>query len=153
MLDTVLIPVSWYVVEEGDNDRVYVIEQKFSGTGHRIATIPPGHYDDMYTMAAGIEEALIASGRMVISPYSVTFSRGLARFQVGNPWTGAGEGCYIANEWTLLYSLDPEIVFIIRCYCDEHTVQTKIILHGKTTPSRKLGGLWCMTKSFARSEY
>ena len=109
VLDTVLIPVSWYVVEEGVSDKIYVIEQNFSGVGHRIAIIPPGHYDDVYAMAAGIEEALNAGGRMVISQYSVTFDRDLARFQVGNPWTGAEEGCYIASEWTLQYSLDPEI--------------------------------------------
>ena len=112
VLDTVLIPVSWYVVEEDANDRIYVTEQNFSGTGHRIATIPPGHYDDVYAMAAGIEEALNAGGRMVFSPYSVTFDRDLARFQVGNPWTGAEEGCYIASEWTLQYSLDPENLWV-----------------------------------------
>ena len=111
VLDTVLIPVSWYVVEEGVNDRIYVAEQNFSGTGQRIATIPPGHYDDVYSMAAAIEEALNAGGRMVIPPYSVTFNRNLARFQVGNPWTETDEACYIASEWTLQYSLDPEILW------------------------------------------
>ena len=33
----------------------------------------------------------------------------LGRFQVGNPWAGADEGCYIASEWTLQHSLDPDI--------------------------------------------
>ena len=56
VLDTVIIPVSWYVVEEDINDRIYVIEENFSGVGHRIATISPGHYGDVYVMAAGIEE-------------------------------------------------------------------------------------------------
>ena len=109
VLDTVLIPVSWYVVEEGVNDRIYVTEQNFSGIGHRIATISPGHYDDVYTMAEGIQEAMNAGGRMVVSPYSITFNRELGRFQVGNPWTGLGEGCFIASDWTLHHSLDPEI--------------------------------------------
>ena len=58
VLDTVLIPVSWYVVEEDVNDRIYVTEQNFSGTGHRIATILPGHYG-VYAMAAGIQEAIV----------------------------------------------------------------------------------------------
>ena len=107
ILDCVLIPVSWYVVEEGVNDRIYVIEINFSGQGNRIAIIPPGHYADVYAMAAGIQEALNTGGRAVISPYTVTFNRNLGRFQVGNPWTGGDEGCYIATEWTLQYSLDP----------------------------------------------
>ena len=42
VLDTVLIPVSWYVVEKDVNGRIYIIEQNFSGSGHRIAAIPPG---------------------------------------------------------------------------------------------------------------
>ena len=107
VLDTVLIPVSWYVVEEGANDITYVTEQFFSGAGHRIATIPPGHYVDVYTMTAGIDEALNAGGRMVIPPYSVTSNKDLARFQVGNPWAGAGGGCYIASDGTLQHSFGP----------------------------------------------
>ena len=107
VLDTVLIPVSWYVVEEGVNDRIYLIEINFSGQGNRIAIIPPGHYPDVYAMAVGIQEALNTGERAVISPYTVTFNRDLARFQIGNPWTGGGEGCYIASEWTLQFSLDP----------------------------------------------
>ena len=107
VLDTVLIPVSWYVVEEGVNDRIYLIEINFSGQGNRIAVIPPGHYPDVYAMAVGIEEALNTGERAVISPYTVAFNRDLGRFQIGNPWTGGGEGCYIASEWTLQFSLDP----------------------------------------------
>ena len=90
ILDTVLIPVSWYVVEEGVNDRIYVIEINFSGQGNRIATIPPGHYADVHAMAVGIQEALNTGERAVISPHTVTFNRNLGRFQVGNPWTGWG---------------------------------------------------------------
>ena len=101
VLDTVLIPVSWYVVEEGVNDRIYVTEQNFSGAGHRIATIPPGHYGDVYSLAPAIAEALNTGPRLVISPYTVTYDSVLGRFQVGNPWTGAEEGCYIASDWTL----------------------------------------------------
>ena len=107
VLDTVLIPVSWYVVEEGVNDRIYLIEINFSGQGNRIAIIPPGQYPDVYAMAVGIQEALNTGERAVVSPYTVTFNRDLGRFQVGNPWTGRDEGCYIASEWTLQYSLDP----------------------------------------------
>ena len=51
---------------------------------------------------------------MVISPYSVTFNRNLGRFQIGNPWTGGDEGCYICSEWTLKYSLDPFDRFGVR---------------------------------------
>ena len=109
MLDTVFIPVSWFVVEESINDRIYDTEQNFIDVGHRIATIPPGHYDDVYAMAEGVEESMNAGGRMVISPYSVTFNRDLARFQVGNPWAGPDEGGYIASEWTLYHSLDTEL--------------------------------------------
>ena len=62
-------------------------------------------------MAAGIDEALNAGGRMVIPPYSVTSNKDLARFQVGNPWAGAGGGCYIASDGTLQHSLDPYILW------------------------------------------
>ena len=48
---------------------------------------------------------------MVISPYTITFNRNLNRFQVDNPFTGADEGCYIASDWTLQYSLDPENIW------------------------------------------
>ena len=106
MMDSVLIPVSWYVVEEGVNDRIYVTEQNFSGFGHRVAILSPGHYDDVYAMAEGIQEAMNAGGRMVVSPCSITLNRELGRFQVGNPWTGLGEGCSIASDWTLHHSLD-----------------------------------------------
>ena len=68
VLDTVLIPVSWYVVEEGVNDRIYLIEINFSGQANRIAVIPPGHYTDVYAMAVGIQEALNTGERAVISP-------------------------------------------------------------------------------------
>ena len=48
---------------------------------------------------------------MVIPPYSVTSNKDLARFQVGNPWAGAGGGCYIASDGTLQHSLDPYILW------------------------------------------
>ena len=107
VLDTVLIPVSWYVVEKDVNDRIYVTEQNFSGLGHRIATIPPGHYDDVYAMAPGIEEALNTGPRLVISPYTVTYDSTLCRFQVSNPWAGADEACYIISKYSLLAFLNP----------------------------------------------
>ena len=106
ILDTVIIPVSWYVVEENVNDRIYVTEQNFSGSGHRIATILPGHYD-VDSMAAGIEGAMNTGGRMVISPYSVTFDRVLGRFKINNLFSGVNEGCYIASLNVLETSLDP----------------------------------------------
>ena len=107
VLDTVLIPVSWYVVEKDVNDRIYVTEQNFSGLGQRIATIPPGHYDDVYAMAPGIEEALNTGPRLVISPYTITYDSTLGRFQVSNPWTGADEACYIVSKYSLLRFLNP----------------------------------------------
>ena len=92
VLDTVLIPVSWYVVEEGVNDRIYLIEINFSWQGNRIAIIPPGQYPDVYAMAVGIQEALNTGERAVINPYTVTFNRDLGRFQIGNPWAGGEDG-------------------------------------------------------------
>ena len=50
-VDTVLIPVSWYVVEKDVNDRIYVAEEGFSSLGRRIATNPPEYYDDVYYLA------------------------------------------------------------------------------------------------------
>ena len=107
VLNTVLIPVSWYVVEKDANGSIYVAEENFSGLGRRIATIPPGHYDDVYAMAAGIQEALNTGPRLVISPYTVTYDQTLGRIQVSNPWTGAGEACYIVSKYSLLLFLSP----------------------------------------------
>ena len=67
----------------------------------------------MYPLAPAIEEALNTNPRLVISPYTITYELILGRFQVGNPWTGADEGCYIASELTLQHSLDPEIFWCV----------------------------------------
>ena len=68
ILDTVLIPVSWYVVEAGDNDRIYVSEQRAGSIAHFIALIEQGYYKDYFEMAAGIQKALNDSRVMVTSP-------------------------------------------------------------------------------------
>ena len=49
ILDTVLIPVSWYVIEQGVNDRMHITETiNGPGARSRIATIAPGHYKDVH---------------------------------------------------------------------------------------------------------
>ena len=68
ILDTVLIPVSWYVVEAGDNDRIYVSEQMAGSIAHFIALNEQGYYKDYFEMAAGIQKALNDSRVMVTSP-------------------------------------------------------------------------------------
>ena len=107
-LDTVLIPVSSYIVEEIVNDHIYVAEENFSGFGRRIVKVPPGYYEDANDMALGIAQAL-STDSMVINPYTVTFNTTMARFQVSNPWTGADEACYILSRYSLLAFSDPSL--------------------------------------------
>ena len=112
VLDTVLIPVSWYVIEQGVNDRMYITESaKAPGSraSYRIATIAPGHYNDVYDLAAAIQITMNDYAKVVESQYAVTFNKESGRIEVDNAFTGGGlEACYIATEWTLMNSLDPE---------------------------------------------
>ena len=106
VLDTMLFLVSWYAVEKELSDRIYVTEEKFSGLGRRITTFPICYYDDEYSIATGIEEALNARPRIVISPYTITYNMTLGRIQVSNPWTGADEACYIVSKYSILTFLN-----------------------------------------------
>ena len=73
VLDTVLIPVSWYVVEQGVNDRIYITESVNpigSLPSRRIATIAPGHYNDQYEIAEAVQIAMNDYAKVVKSDYT-----------------------------------------------------------------------------------
>ena len=57
VLDTVLIPNSWYTVSKGHNDRLYIREQTAGEGTYRIATLAPGYYD-VNSLATEIARAL-----------------------------------------------------------------------------------------------
>ena len=111
ILDTVLIPVSWYVVEQGVNDRMYIIETaKAPGSraSYRIAAIASGAYNDVYDLVSAIQITMNDYTKVVESDYTVTFNRESGRIEVDNPFTGGGqESCIIATEWTLMNSIGP----------------------------------------------
>ena len=66
MLDTVVIPTTWYTVTKDKNDSIYVTESNFSELLKRIAIIAPGYYD-VNSLATAIAAAL-TQGSIVISP-------------------------------------------------------------------------------------
>ena len=57
IVDQVVIPNSFYTVEEGVSDVIYVEEHNFSNSRWRRAKIPPGYYD-VLSLCAGIETAM-----------------------------------------------------------------------------------------------
>ena len=109
ILDTVLIPVSWYVVEAGDNDRIYMSETRAGNIGHFIALIEQGYYKNYFEMATAIQKALNDSRVMVTSPYVVTFNTKQNRCHIDNPWTGLDEVCYIYSKYSLTQFISPSI--------------------------------------------
>ena len=55
VLDTVAIPVSWYTVERGVNDRIYMSETRQGDPKARFyALIEPGYYYNKPAMAAAM---------------------------------------------------------------------------------------------------
>ena len=58
VLDTVLIPVSWYTVQKDYNDRIYIAEyHPASLESYRIVTIEQG-YCDIKALAMAVEKPL-----------------------------------------------------------------------------------------------
>ena len=57
VLDSVLIPNSWYTVTKNTNDRLYIREQTGGAGSYRISTLQPGYYD-VNSLATEIARAL-----------------------------------------------------------------------------------------------
>ena len=103
VLDTVAIPVSWYTVERGVNDRIYMSEARQGvRIAHFIALIEPSYYYDMPAMAAAIQKAINDARVFVIDPYTVTYNSLSGCFEVFNLYVGAFEATYIYSRYALL---------------------------------------------------
>ena len=96
VLDSVVIPNSWYTVTKGQNDGIYIKEDTAGAGAFRIAVLGPGYYD-VNSLATEIARALTQDS-MMLSPYACVYSATTGRFEISNPWTGPSEGLYIFTE-------------------------------------------------------
>ena len=101
IVDQVVIPNSFYTIEKGVNDNIYVQEQNFSsGTVWRRAVIPPGYYD-VISLSGGIETAM-NTDRTLFSPYTCAYDAHLGRYVITNPYTTVDEFVAIWSRQSLL---------------------------------------------------
>ena len=100
VLDTVLIPNSFFTVTEDVDDRIYIKEDDFSGQRYRIAKVAPGYYHDLDSFARAVQEAL-NDGRLVLFEYSVTYEARSGRFRIWNQFKGEGENAIIWSRESL----------------------------------------------------
>ena len=96
VLDSVLIPNSWYTVTKDQNDGIYIREESAGFLATRIAVLGPGYYD-VNSLATEIARALTQDSN-VAAPYTCSYSATKGRFEISNAWTGAAEGLYIFTE-------------------------------------------------------
>ena len=83
-VSAVSLPHSWWNVEEGLSDKLYVIETKgSSGQRCRVLTIPPGNYSSL-TLPGAVAAALNSGSSLTGMAYAVDYlsSRGCLRFQL-----------------------------------------------------------------------
>ena len=99
VLDSVLIPNSWYTVTKGKNDGIYIREDSDAVGTYRVAILGPGYYD-VNSLATEIARALTQNS-VVVSPYTCSYSATLGRYEISNPWTGPQETLYIWTEETI----------------------------------------------------
>ena len=69
VLDSVVIPNSWYTVTKGQNDGIYIKEDTAGVGAFRIAILGPGYYD-VNSLATEIARALTQDSVM-LSPICV----------------------------------------------------------------------------------
>ena len=100
VLDTVLVPNSFYNVTQDVDDRLYVIESSFQQRQrYRVAVIAPGYYDvESFAVAVG---AALNSDRHLIMPYTVTFDPRLGRYRIYNELKGAEENAVLLARESL----------------------------------------------------
>ena len=65
VLDTCLIPNSFYTVTEDVDDRLYVYEKDFSMDRYRVAKVQPGYYE-FTGFCQAVEDALNVDERLLI---------------------------------------------------------------------------------------
>ena len=69
VLDTVLVPNSFYTVTQDVDDRLYVVESSFQQPlTYRVVVIAPGYYD-VHSFGVAVETALNSDSRKLILPY------------------------------------------------------------------------------------
>ena len=102
VLDTVLIPNSWYTVTKNKNDRIYIREEINGSAVFRIATLEEGYYD-VLAMATQIAAALTRNSTLV-NPYTCVYNTTIGKFEVSNSWSNNAELLYIWSEAALLKS-------------------------------------------------
>ena len=96
VLDSVLIPNSWYTITKNLNDGIYIREDSAGVGSYRAAILGPGYYD-VNSLAIEIARALTQDS-VVASPYTCVYNTTLGRYEISNPWTGAEETLYIWTE-------------------------------------------------------
>ena len=98
VLDSVLLPHSWYSVEKNLNDLLYIRETLADQDVYRVVSVEQGYYD-ADSLATAVATA-ISTGRLVSSPYTGNFNQVMGRIELANVFTGGG-ALYIATEEAL----------------------------------------------------
>ena len=93
VLDTVLIPNSWYTVTKNKNDRIYIREDFNRIDSYRICTLSEGYYD-VLTMDTEIAVALTRNSALT-NPYTCAYNATIGKFEVTNQWGSDGELLFI----------------------------------------------------------
>ena len=104
MLDSVLLPRSWYTFTKVKNGRTYISEVKERvgdtiETIYRLAIVAAGYYG-VDSVAIAIAGAL-HTDRQVDNPCTVIYNAVLGRYQVSNSRARLRDGLYIASEANL----------------------------------------------------
>ena len=98
VLDSVLLPNSWYSVEKNLNDLLYIRETLGGADLYRVVSVEQGYYD-ADSLATAVATA-ISTGRLVSSPYTGSFNAVSGRIELANVFTGGG-ALHIATEEAL----------------------------------------------------
>ena len=93
VLDTVLIPNSWYTVTKNKNDRIYIREESNRVESFRIATLAPGYFD-VLSLSTEITAALTRNSTL-INLYTCVYNTTISKFEVSNSWSNNDELLYI----------------------------------------------------------
>ena len=98
VLDSVLLPNSWYSVEKNLSDLLYIRETVNEADVYRVVSVEQGYYD-ADSLSTAVATA-ISTGRLVSSPYTGSFNPVTGRIELANVFTGGG-ALHIATEEAL----------------------------------------------------
>ena len=99
VLDSVLLPVSWYVVEKLKNDRIYLWEVNRGTATYRIATVQQGYYD-ADSLATAAADAL-NEGSTLSEGYTGSSNSISGRIEIRHIPNFGDEKVHIATEEAL----------------------------------------------------